>query len=176
MTIIEQTPYRDSDVLFNLLESVEHAVALSLTCHSRTVYGWRRIIGWAEPPNDCCPEIAVWGGNLRPDPAGTIQNGGLMRASCSQTWLYDVTIRVSQCFIDADEKGEPLEPSQINDYSRELYSMQHDMYNGFWCRWVNGQIDEIKGCTPIMLGNTTEYAEGGCGGSQFTVTVRLGVD
>lgn len=170
------TPYHDSDSLFNLLESVEHAVALALTCNSRTVYNWRRIVGWADPPQDCCPEIAVWGTNLRPDPQGTLSGGGMQKASCAQLWLYDVTIRASQCFIDTDENGEPLDATQINDYSRELYSMAHDMYNGFWCRWANGQIDEIPACTPLSIQGTSEYAEGGCGGVQFTVTVRLGVD
>jgi hypothetical protein len=173
--VTERTPYPESDSLFNLLESVEHAVALSLSA-TRPVNSWRRIIGWADPPQDCCPEIAVWGGGLRPDPSGTIPSGGgVQRASCAQLWLYDVTIRVSQCFIDIDENGEPLEPSQINDYSRELYSIQHDTFNGFWCRWVNGQIDEVDGCTPLQIGPTVEYADGGCGGVQFTVTVRLGV-
>ena len=176
MTAIEQTPYWDPNVLFNLLESVELAVALSLSNGARPVADWRRVIGWADPPNDCCPEIAVWGTNLRPDPAGTFVNGNLMRATCTQVWLYDVTIRVSECFIDTDEKGEPMEANQINAYSQSLYSLTHSMYNGFWCRWTAGQIEEIQACTPIMIGNTTEYAEGGCGGVQFTVTVRLGVD
>jgi hypothetical protein len=175
--VTDHTPYRESDSLFNLLESIEHAVALALTSHSRSVNEWRRIVGWSDPPQDCCPEIAVWGGNLRPDPTTMYPGqGGVQRPSCSQQWLYDVTIRVSQCFIDLDENGGPLDADQINSYSRELYAIKHDAYNGFWCRWVNGQITEIDGCTPMMIGPTVEYADGGCGGMQFTVTVRMGVD
>jgi len=162
------TPYYLTDSLFNMLESVEHAVALALSCNGRVVTNWRRIVGWSDPPQDCCPEIAVWGGALRPDPELIFPG-----MKCSAGWLYDVTIRVSQCFVDVDDKGEPLPAGQINDFSQELYSMQHDMFIGFWMRWISGQIDEIPYCTPISIGPTSEYAEGGCAGSQFTVTVRL---
>lgn len=164
------TPFYDTDSLFNLLESVEHAVALSLTCNGRNVYNWRRIIGWSDPPQDCCPEIAVWGTRLRPDPEVMLPG---MRPYCAAAWLYDVTIRVSQCFVDTDDKGEPLPADQINDFSRALYSTAHDAFTGFWCRWVNGQIDEITSCTPISVSEQSEYATGGCAGTQFTVTVRL---
>lgn len=171
VSLTEPTPFYETDSLFDLLESVEHAVALSLTCGGRTVNSWRRIVGWSDPPQDCCPEIAVWGGSLRPDPANTVPG---MRPHCTQLWLYDVTIRVSQCFIDADEMGEPLPAAQINDYSRQLYALKHDMFTGFWCRWVNGQIDQITNCTPLSISPTSEYAQGGCAGAQFTVTVRFG--
>lgn len=171
MTLTSPTPLPDSDSLFNLLESVEHAVALSLTCEGRSVYTWRRIVGWAEPPTDCCPEIAVWGGNLRPDPAVMFDG---MRAICTTAWLFDINIRVSECFIDVDENGKPLPAEHINAYSRALYALLHDAFFGFWCRWVNGQIDELEPCTPITILSTTEYAEGGCAGFQFTVTTRLG--
>lgn len=171
VTLVDPTPFADSDSLFNILEDVEHAVALSLSCRGRTVTQWRRIVGWSDPPQDCCPEIAVWGGSLRPDPANTIPG---MRPGCTQLWLWDITVRASQCFIDADESGEPLAPEYINDYSRELYAMLHDMFTGFWCRWINGQITEIPSCDPVSISGTTEYAQGGCAGVQFTVTVRLG--
>lgn len=170
MSLTSPTPFYESDSLFNLLESIEHAVALSLTCNNRVVWDWRRIIGWADPPQDCCPEIAVWGGSLRPDPT-VIMPG--MKPSCVAAWNYDVTIRVAQCFVDTDENGEPLPADQLNQWAQQLYALQHDVYVGFWCRWVNDQIDELSACSPITVSPMSEYAEGGCAGMQFTVTVRL---
>jgi hypothetical protein len=170
VTLTTPTPLYDTNVLFNILESVEHSIALSLTCEGRDVWSWRRIVGWSDPPTDCCPEIAVWGGGIRPDPAATFEG---MRPSCSAAWLFDITIRVSQCFVDVDESGQPLPAGHINAYSQALYSTMHDAFFGFWCRWVNGQIDEIDACTPLTILSTSEFAEGGCAGFQFTVTTRL---
>lgn len=165
------TPLYDPDVLFNVLSDIQHAVAVSLNQSNRQVVNWRQVVGWAEPPQDCCPEVAVWGGNLRVDPT-SIPNG-MARVSCATQWLFDVTIRVSECFLDTDDNGDTLPADTLNGYSHLLYRLMHQTVFGFMCQWTSGTIEELSVFTPMSIGATQEYGEGGCAGIQFTVTVKL---
>lgn len=168
------TRMNSKDVFYNVLESIEHSVALALTGCGVQVNTWRRVIGWAEPPEDCCPEIAVWGDNLRPDPAYNIQGGEQQRAGCANGWLYDVHIRVSECFSDTYDDGTPLKDDVLNNLSKPLYAnLVWCAYVGWFCRWVNGQITEIDQCMPVTQGPLSTYATGGCAGIEFTITVAL---
>lgn len=165
----------DADLFFNLLSSIEESVAAGLMQDGRPVNEpskWRRFVGWQEPPTDCCPEIAVWGGNLRTDPLSTMP--GVGRNIKPVQWLYDVNIRVSECFVDVDENGEALPPAQLEDYSKALYRLQHHGFFGFMCRWFNNEIEELTACDAIEIRETYEHGDGGCAGFTFVVTVRIG--
>lgn len=171
------TRLSDPNSIFALLESVELSVAVALAAApcSINVTSWRRIVGWADPPTDCCPSISVWGDNFRQDPNFQLDNGNsTSRASCGNAFLLDIHIRVDECYLDTDADGNPLPQNDINESSKILY---HDLvwcvYFAWWCQWVNGGIDEIDACTPVSIGPLSTYAAGGCAGSEFTITVAI---
>ena len=166
----------DPDWIYNLLASVEVAVASALVSSPGGLNAdtWRRIIGWADPPEDCCPEIAVWASNIRPNPAYLQNQGGqTQRATCTPGWLIDINVRVSVCYVDTDAEGGHLPPADINESSDELYRLWWCLYFAFWCRWVSGSIMEVDACTPLSLGESRSYAGGGCAGVEFAITVSV---
>lgn len=158
------------NALYLLLGDIEAAVSSSMLACS-TVVGTQRLIGWSNPPEDCCG-VAVWADNIRMDPS--MQLDGFMHAVCTNSWLVDVTIRVSACYIDTDENGSPLSDTTLGALSQDLYALTQCAYFGFYCRWANGSIEDLDGCTPVMVGPLATYSEGGCAGVEFTVTVAIG--
>jgi len=170
------TRLSDPAWIFNLLQDIEQAVAagLALAPCNFPVASWRRIVGWADPPEDCCPEIAVWATAIRQNPAYAPPGTEMTRAVCTAGWLVDINVRVSQCFFDTYDSGDPLPDLDINTLSADLYSMWSCAYFFWWCRWVSGQIPEVDDCTPIMINESRSYAAGGCAGVEFAITV--GVD
>ena len=166
----------DQDVFFNLLESVELAFAQSLTRNGRDLRTFRRVVGWSQPPQDQCPEISVWGDNLRAIVQTSQYSGSeLSKATCANQWSWDVTIRVSECFVDVDDNGNALDPETLTKFSKEMYRLMHNSIMGFWCRWVNGELEGVDSvATPQRLSPVTTFGEGGCGGVEVTITVLLG--
>lgn len=169
------TPLSNPEWIYNLLASIEQQVAAGLVSSpcNFPVTDWRRIVGWADPPEDCCPEIAVWATNIRPNPAYQPPGTDMSRATCTAGWLIDISVRVSVCYVDTDNNGQPLPDVDINALSDPLYSLWACAYFFWWCRWVNGQVDEIDGCTPVSLNASTSYASGGCAGVEFSLTVSV---
>lgn len=170
------TPLSDPTWAYNLLASIEQAVAAGLVISpcGIDINGWRRIIGWADPPEDCCPEIAVWATAIRQNPNYAPPGTAMTRAVCTAGWLVDITIRVSICFIDTYDNGDPLPDTDINALSADLYQLWTCAYFFWWCRWVSGQIDEVDMCEPLYINESRSYSAGGCGGIEFSITV--GVD
>lgn len=168
------TPVTDKQFIFNLLESIEQAIATSLTtnCSYPVASKWRRIIGWANPPDDCCPAIIVWADNIRPNPVYDIP-GQQSTPGCPPAWLIDVNVRVADCYVDVNPESPDvmLQDQNIAALTQGMLHLTHCAYFGFYCRWVSGQVDEITLCTPVALGGLTTYAEGACGGVEFTITV-----
>jgi hypothetical protein len=164
------TSLREIDALCQLLKSIESGVAVSIAnClegGTAEVNTWQRFVGWSAPPEDCCPSIAVWGDNLRPQ-ASVFGN------RCPLTWLFDVTVRVSECFVDMDETGNGRHPIELEEDACRLYALMHCAYFGFICQWQSGNIDEIDACDNVEFGPVRTYAEGGCGGVEYTLTFTL---
>lgn len=167
------TKLSEIDSICQLLQSIEMSVATAmancLECGAAEVNKWHRFVGWAAPPEDCCPSIAVWADNLRPNPIYTNAGG----KGCPSGWLIDVTIRISDCYVDMDATGNALHPAEIEEDSCRMYGLMHCGYLGFFCQWASGNITELDSCEPLDLGPASTYSEGGCGGIEYTLTVNL---
>jgi hypothetical protein len=166
------TRLNDPDVIFNVLSSVKDAVNQAWTDCGYALPD-RSFVGFCDPPNTCCPDIAIWGNNLRPDDLGLGQ--GLTRGyyTCTNTWALDVHIRWSDCFLDIDDQGRELPPIKLEAMSRALYAKWHCMYMSFMCRANGGLISELGDCDKFNVTALQCFSQGGCAGAEFTMTVTL---
>lgn len=58
------TAIGNSDFFMNVGQSILDSAADALACYDIDVPS-RLFVGFDEPPQDCCPELVVWLGNMR---------------------------------------------------------------------------------------------------------------
>ena len=166
------TKLNDKDVVFNVLNSTLEAVVEKLRECDIPVPA-RRFVGFCEPPQDCCPDLVVWGDNIGPDDLALGQ--GLTRGyfTCSNSWSMDVHVRIGLCFVDVDADANPLSSAVLQTMSQEMHQYWHCFYMQFLCAARNGAITELEDCDRFQAGPSNCYAEGGCAGFEFVMRVPL---
>ena len=163
------TPTRDSDFFLNVAKSILDSCADALVCYNLDVPG-RRYVGFDRPPQDCCPELVAWVGNLRTwdgDFPDTRSTGDL---KCVWGYAFDVTIRIGRCYADYSDDG-PLDLETLEDFTAPLYSDGTALYMGWLHQWKAGNVSELTACDLVNVGPMSQYHEGGCAGHEFVITV-----
>lgn len=166
------TRITDPQVIQNVGESILESVVTTLRECNIDVPA-RRYVGFCEPPQDCCPDLVVWPSAIRPDDS-TLGNG-LTRGYfvCNNLWSVDYNIRIGHCYVDTDSDGRNLSADELNTLSREMHERWYAVYIKWLCQASNGGISEIAQCDHIFATESRCYAEGGCAGFEFTITVPL---
>lgn len=166
------TSLYDKDYFLKVAQSILDGVQQALRCRGIDVPS-RSFVGFDRPPQDCCPELVAWLGNVRVWDGNFPESLRENRLLCFNSYAFDVTIRIGRCFVDVDEKGNALDTQTLEDWSAELYRDAGAIYMGFINEWRNGQVTELSRCEPLSLSNMTAYNEGGCAGWEFTVTAGI---
>ena len=164
------TPLSNVDYFFNVAQSIVNSVSQALRCSNLEVPS-RLFVGFDRPPQDCCPELVGWVGNVRTwdgDFPDVRSNGRLL---CTNGYAFDVTIRIGRCYIDSDSDGGALDHETLQDFARELYKDVSAIYLGWIAQWRAGEVTELSNFELVTVGNCTQYNEGGCAGHEFTITV-----
>ena len=161
----------DKDLFYEIGRSILNSVITVLESCDRSAPECS-FVGFDRPPEDKCG-LVVWIGNVRPYDGNTL-DGGLRegRLLCYNSFAFDVTVRMSRCFIDFNDKG-PLSADVIEEMSKELLLDAHVLY----IQWVGalkgGQVSNLDNCDPVALGTLTPYRDGTCAGWEFTITVGV---
>lgn len=166
------TQTKDVQFFMNVGQSILDSAVDALECYGLDVPE-RVFVGFDDPPQDCCPELVVWLGNLRvwdgdfPDSRAT--------TDLRHHWGYafDATIRIGRCYVDVDEQGNPIDADVLADWNQALYADATALYMGWLGQWIAGNVSELVSCDLITPGPLTQYNDGGCAGHQFTVTVGM---
>lgn len=164
------TPVSNVGFFTNVGKSVLKSAADALECHGLDVPS-RLFVGFDRPPQDCCPELVLWIGNIRPwdgDFPDTRSNGRLL---CSNAYSFDATIRIGRCYVDIGQNGETLDEQTLEDFSTEMYKDATALYMGWVSQWRAGNVDELDNYEAVTVGPLTSYNQGGCGGWEFTITI-----
>lgn len=165
------TPLSDVDMFMNIATSILQSAAAALECNNISVPD-RFYVGFDRPPQDCCPELVAWLGNIRtwdgdfPD----TRSAGNLR--CHNGYSFDITIRIGRCYVDFGEEG-PLDTDTIQDWTQELYRDASALFFGWITQWRAGNVTELDKCDLVNVGTMTQYHEGGCAGQEFTITVGV---
>lgn len=167
------TAISDKDFFLNIATSVLESCAAALDCNGLEVPN-RLYVGFDRPPQDCCPELTAWVGNIRPYDAGFPDSRHAGNLLCLNSWAFDITIRIGRCYVDIDTDGEPLDVETLTDFTRVLYWDASALLFGWVGQWRAGNVSELTKCDLVNVGAMTQYHEGGCAGQEFTITV--GVD
>lgn len=166
------TKTRDVEFFMNIGQSILDAVVLALECYDLDVPD-RVFVGFDEPPQDCCPELVCWLGNVRtwdgefPDTRLTTD------LKMSIGYAIDCTVRIGRCYVDVDENGTPMDAAILADWTQALYADASALYFGFIHQWQAGYVTELSACDLLTVGGLTQYNDGGCAGHQFTITVGV---
>jgi len=164
------TPLSDIDYFFNVGESILNSVARTLECNELDVPG-RLFVGFDRPPQDCCPELVCWIGNVRPwdgDFPDTRTSGRLL---VHNAYSFDVSIRIGRCYVDSGEDGQAIDSETLQDWAKELYRDASAIYQGWIEQWRSGNVTELQNYELVTVGNLTQYNSGGCAGHEFVITV-----
>lgn len=133
----------------------------------------RRILAFQEPPEDCCPDLAVWVDNMRPwdgTPFEGLTFGHL--TACNNMWAADVNVRIGRCYIDVDpQTSQPLPPDQVKELSAQIYRDGNILYTGWVNKMRNNEVCNITRYSLNTVSALLSYNDGGCAGWRFTVTV-----
>lgn len=165
------TPIADLDFFLNVAKSILDSAASALKCNNLDVPS-RTFVGFDRPPQDCCPELVAWAGNIRTwdgDFPDLRRQGNLL---CGNGWSFDVTIRIGRCFIDYTDQG-PMDKESIEDLAQPLYQDAVALYFGWIAQWRAGNVSELTQCDLVNAGPLSQYHEGGCAGHEFTITVGV---
>lgn len=164
------TPTRSTAFFLNVAKSILESAADALRCNGLEVPD-RFYVGFDRPPQDCCPELTAWAGNVRTwdgDFPDTRRSGDI---KCHIGYAFDVTIRIGRCYLDMDESGQPLDSEIIEDWAGILYADATALYVGWIGQWKAGNVSELSQCDLVNVGAMSQYHEGGCAGHEFIVTV-----
>lgn len=165
------TSFADLDFFKNIATSILESAAASLTCNDLEVPA-RMFVGFDRPPQDCCPELVAWLGNIRTNDIDFPDARRAGNLQCFNGYAFDVTIRIGRCFIDFLNSG-PMDGGDIEDLASPLYQDASALYFGWIAQWRAGNVTELTMCDLVNVGNMTGYAEGGCAGWEFTITVGV---
>jgi hypothetical protein len=166
------TPTRDVEFFMNIGQSILESAIAGLECYDLEVPS-RAFVGFDEPPQDCCPELVVWLGNVR------VWDGDFPETRTSTSLLhhwgyaFDCTVRIGRCYVDVDEKGNPIDSGVLADWTQALYADASALYFGWLGQWQAELVSELSRCDLGDVGPLTQYNEGGCAGHQFTVTIGV---
>lgn len=165
------TPTRNVNFFKNVGESILASVVDALECYELDVPP-RTYVGFDEPPQDCCPELVVWLGNVRTWD-GNFDQRREDNLNLHFGYAFDCTVRIGRCFVDVDDKGQPLDTDTLGDFSQALYADATAIYFGWLGQWQAGNVTELSACELVSVGTLTQYNEGGCAGHQFTISVGV---
>ena len=164
------TKTKNVQFFMNVGTSILNSAIDALECYELDVPS-RAFVGFDEPPQDCCPELVVWLGNMRlwdGDFPDTRSNTRLLH---HWGYAFDATIRIGRCYVDVDEHGNPIDATVLADWNQLLYADATALYVGWLGQWNAGNVTELDSCDLLTVGALTQYNDGGCAGHQFTVTV-----
>ena len=164
------TPLNDKDYLFNVGSSILDSVGQALACIGIDVPS-RKFVGFDRPPQDCCPELVCWIGNIRPwdgDFPDTRTSGRLL---VHNAYAFDVTIRIGRCYVDSGENGDPIDEGTLQDWGKLLYQDIRAIYFGWVEQWRAGNVSELQNVELVTVGKCTQYNSGGCAGNEFVITI-----
>lgn len=162
----------DVEFFMNVGQSILDSLVAALECYELDVPN-RAFVGFSEPPQDCCPELVVWLGNLRvwdgdfPDTRQTTQ---LMH---HWGYAFEATVRIGRCYIDINEDGTPIDADVLADWNQVLYADATALYMGWLGQWMSDNVSELSKCDLVTVGPLSQYKDGGCAGHQFTITVGM---
>lgn len=166
------TQIRSVDFFMNVGNSILAGAVAALECYEIDVPE-RAFVGFDEPPQDCCPELVCWLGNVRlwdgdfPDTRLTTD------LKMHFGYAVDCTVRIGRCYIDVDEHGNPIDADTLSDWTSAIYADATALYVGMLHQWQAGAITELSACDLLTVGALTQYNDGGCAGHQFTITVGV---
>lgn len=163
------TPTRSAQFFLSVATSILESCADALRCYSLDVPE-RFYVGFDRPPQDCCPELVAWVGNVRTwdgDFPDTRRSGNIQ---CVVGYAFDVTIRIGRCYVDYTDEG-PLDVETLMDFTAPLYADATALYVGWIGQWKAGNVTELSACDLVTVGAMTQYHEGGCAGHEFVITV-----
>lgn len=165
------TPISNTDFFMNMGKSILGSCVDALQCNGLAIPD-RLYVGFDRPPQDCCPELTVWVGNIRTWDVDFDANGPNLRMH--NGYCFDVTIRIGRCYLDMDKNGQPLDTETIEDWTRVLYRDAAALYFGWIGQWRGNSVSELTKCDLVKVSPMSQYHEGGCAGHEFTVTVDAG--
>mgnify|MGYP001557842829 CR=1 FL=1 len=131
----------------------------------------RVVLAFNRPPQDCCPELAVWVDNMRPWDGVPFEGLQFGHLQCFNLWAVDVGVRIGRCYVDIDGSGNPIDPQSIEDLARPIYRDGNILYVGWVAKFRAKEICQICPCDIGTVSNLISYNEGGCAGWEFIVTV-----
>jgi hypothetical protein len=166
------TALSNTDYFLNIATSILDSCADALDCNGLDVPE-RLYVGFDRPPQDCCPELTAWVGNIRPWDADFPDGRRAGNLQCHNGWSFDVTIRIGRCYVDIDEDGSGLDVGTLTDFTRPLYQDAAALLFGWVAQWRAGNVTELTTCDLVDIGALTQYHEGGCAGHEFTITVGV---
>lgn len=166
------TPTLDVELFMNVGNSILEAAAAALECYDLEVPD-RLFVGFEEPPQDCCPELVAWLGNVRTWDGDFSDTRISTNLQHHWGYAFDCTIRIGRCYVDVDEKGQPVDADTLADWTQALYADATALYFGWLRQWSSGSVTELVKCDLVNAGVLSQYKSGGCAGHQFTVTVGM---
>lgn len=165
------TPLSNPDMFTNMATSILQSVVDALECNNIEVPA-RLYVGFDRPPQDCCPELTAWLGNIRTWDADFADARRAGNLQCYNGYAFDITIRIGRCYVDYDENG-PMDTTTISDWTRILNQDASALYFGWISEWRAGNVTELESCDLVNVGAMIAYHEGGCAGWEFTITVGV---
>lgn len=162
----------DVEFFMNVGQSILDSAISALECYELDVPA-RAFVGFDEPPQDCCPELVVWLGNVR------LWDGDFPETRLSTDlkmhwgYAFDVNVRIGRCYVDINEDGTPMDADILADWNQALYADATALYFGWLHQWSAGLVTELTRCDLVTIGTLSQYNDGGCAGHQFTITVGM---
>lgn len=164
------TAIGNAQFFMNVGQSILDSAADALTCYDIDVPE-RLFVGFDEPPQDCCPELVLWLGNVRLWDGDFPETRTTTNLQHHWGYAFDVTVRIGRCYVDVDDQGNPIDPDVLADWNQALYADGTALFVGWLSQWRAGNVSELSACDLLTVGTMTQYNEGGCAGHQFTITV-----
>lgn len=156
----------------NVGQSILDSAVDALECYGLDVPG-RAFVGFDEPPQDCCPELVVWLGNMRVWDGDFPETRTTTQLLHHWGYAFDATVRIGRCYVDVDDQGNPIDAETLADWNQALYADATALYMGWLHQWNAGNVSELEACDLMNIGTLTQYNDGGCAGHQFTITVGM---
>lgn len=164
------TEIRSADYFMNVGNSILNSIVAALQCYNLEVPD-RTFVGFDRPPQDCCPELVGWITNVRIYDGTFPDSRQFSELTSVWGYAFDFTVRIGRCYIDVDEKGQPLDAETVADFTSYLYQDATAIFVGWLAQWKAGEVDELGACTPVNVSSMQSYRDGGCAGWEFTITV-----